>query len=70
VLNGGVKVGNEVFKTSEMAEWHGKGFSRERWHFWSQRLGELATSELLSEDTKEAMRKAVVNMGKAERAKK
>jgi len=70
VLAGGAKVGKESFEASEMREWKEKGFSRERWGFWKKRLEELSTSELLSEDAKEAARRAVISMSKAERAKK
>lgn len=70
LLTQGDKVETKYFDESELGEWKGKGFSRERWAFWKHRLEKLTTSELLSEETKEATRKAVVNMGKAERTKK
>jgi hypothetical protein len=51
--------------------WKGKpGFSKERWNIWKERLATLEKDERLSDDTREAARKAVVAMGKTERAKK
>ena len=70
LLMGADKIEKGCFEGSEFGEWKGTGFSRERWSFWKQRLEELATSELLSEEAKEAVRKAAVSMAKAERVKK
>lgn len=70
ILTGGAKIDKKYFEASDLKEWKERGFSRERWNLWKGRLGELSTSEILSDDAKEAARKAVVSMEKAERAKK
>jgi hypothetical protein len=55
----------------ESVLWKGKtGFSRERWSLWEKRMEMFSVSEELSGETREFARRAVVAMGKAERAKK
>lgn len=51
--------------------WKGaEGFSLERWNYWKERWEIMRTTDGLSEETREAARRAGVAMEKAERAKK
>jgi hypothetical protein len=63
------EIGTDWWRDSIL--WKGKsGFNRERWASWKERLEVFSKREQLSDETRESARKAVVAMGKAERAKK
>lgn len=63
------EIGTQSWRDSIL--WKGKGgFSKERWDFWKERMEMFSKREQLSDDTREIARRAVVAMGKAERAKK
>jgi hypothetical protein len=70
ILRDGSKMATSWGAESEL--WHGReGFSRQRWDFWKDRLEQISSSvEGLGDETKQLARKAIVAMGKAERAKK
>lgn len=63
--------GTTLWGESESELWKGKtGFSKERWDFWKERMEKMSTKEQLSDEAREFVRRSVVAMGKAERAKK
>ncbi|XHF97099.1 hypothetical protein AWENTII_000701 [Aspergillus wentii] len=55
---------------NETQLWTGeRGFNMERWNFWKSQWGALRVREELSDDAREAARRAEVAMDKAERQK-
>lgn len=50
--------------------WHGsKGFSKERWSSWKDRVEQIQSDDGLTDEIKELAMRAVTTMGKAQRAK-
>ncbi|KAF3483484.1 uncharacterized protein GIQ15_02808 [Arthroderma uncinatum] len=51
--------------------WKGeKGLSPERWSFWKERMGILSQTDGLTDETRDAARRAEVAIGKSDRKKK
>jgi hypothetical protein len=67
ILRSGMNVDKMWFRGSET--WKGKEwFSKKRWEVWKGQLGKMKDMEVLSEETREYVRRASVAVGKAERA--